>query len=93
MTIPTNTDTSYLLKGVREDLSDLIANISPTDTPFSTAIGKGPPAENTFFEWQTDALASADTTNAILEGDDVGTYQTNTPTVRVGNRCQISTSR
>lgn len=90
MTIYTNTDTSYLLKGVREDLSDVIANISPTDTPFSAMIGKGPPAENTFFEWQTDALASADTTNAQLEGDDITSPQTNTPTTRVGNRVQIS---
>lgn len=90
MTIVTNTDTTYLIKGIREDLSDYIGNISPTDTPFSTMIGKGPPAENTFFEWQTDALASADTTNAQLEGDDVGTFQTNTPTTRVGNRAQIS---
>jgi hypothetical protein len=30
MAIVTNTDTTYLLKGIREDLSDLIANISPT---------------------------------------------------------------
>lgn len=45
MTIVTNTQTKYDVVNIREDLSDIIYNISPTDTPFLTAIGKGPAAK------------------------------------------------
>jgi len=34
MAIPTGTVVSFNQIGIREDLSDLISNISPTDTPF-----------------------------------------------------------
>ena len=40
-------------------------------------------------EWQTQALAAASSANAQLEGDDP-TTTTATPTVRLGNLCQIS---
>ncbi len=40
-------------------------------------------------EWQTQALAAVDTANAVLEGDDATTDAV-TPTVRLGNICQIS---
>jgi hypothetical protein len=40
-------------------------------------------------EWQTQALAAVDTANAVLEGDDATTDAV-TPTVRLGNVCQIS---
>ncbi|HEY6995556.1 MAG TPA: DUF5309 domain-containing protein, partial [Xanthobacteraceae bacterium] len=40
-------------------------------------------------EWQTQALAAVDTANAKLEGDDAVTVAV-TPTVRLGNLCQIS---
>src|SRR5690349_7169288 len=88
MAIVTNTFLSYSSIGNREDLKDFIANISPTDVPFSNTIGKAT-AEATFFEWQTDALAAANTSNAQLEGDDAS-FAAVTPTVRLGNRCQIS---
>lgn len=88
MAAPTNAFLTYSTVGIREDLSDLISNISPTDTPFTNGIGKVS-ADNTFFEWQTDSLAAASSTNAQLEGDDT-TIQAVTPTVRLGNRCQIS---
>lgn len=74
--------------GNREDLSDEIYMISPEDTPFLSAIGRGK-ASAVFHEWQTDALASRDLANAQLEGDDV-TPATSAPTTRVGNYCQIS---
>lgn len=92
MAIKTNTFTSYSTIGTREDLSNVISMISPTETPFITMIGTGPAAKNTFFEWQQDSLASADGTNAQLEGEDYdsGTLQAVTPTVRIGNYCQIS---
>jgi len=65
-----------------------IANISPTDCPFTNMMGKAK-AENTYFEWQTDALASPNTGNAQIEGDDTSIAAV-TPTVGVGNRTQIS---
>ena len=89
MAIVTNTVTTHDIKGIREDLSDIIYNISPTDTPFMSNAARGSD-DNTLFEWQTDALAAADNTNAQLEADDVATYDAITPTVRLGNYMQIS---
>ena len=34
MAVPTNTRLTFDAVGIREDLSDIIYNISPTDTPF-----------------------------------------------------------
>lgn len=83
------TFSTYDAKGIREDLSDLIADISPTETPFQSNIGSEP-ASNTFFEWQTDSLASAVATNHQIEGDDLGnTYTAVTATTRLGNYTQI----
>ncbi len=59
---------TYTSIGQREDLSDVIYSISPTDTPFMSSIGKAK-ATATNHEWQTDALASAVLTNAAVEGD------------------------
>lgn len=87
MTVPTGTFQTYAAVGIREDLSDMIANISPTETPFFTACKKGK-ATSTYHEWQTDALASASTSNAVIEGDDA-TIDAATATVRVGNYTQI----
>lgn len=88
MTIATNTHTTYSAIGIREQLSDIIYNISPTDTPFMSGAGKGK-AENVFFEWQTDALAAA-AANSQLDGDDIASVDAVTATARVGNRTQIS---
>lgn len=84
-----NTFTRFDEIGVREELSDAIYNISPTETPFLTNAGRGK-VGNTLFEWQTDALATAVTTNQQIEGDDITSYDAVTPTVRLGNYCQIS---
>jgi hypothetical protein len=89
MTIIASTFTRYDAIGVREDLSDEISNISPTSTPFMSNAKKGS-CRNTFFEWQTDALASASTSNQQLEGDDIATFPAVTPTVRLGNYCEIA---
>lgn len=83
------TFSSYDAKGIREDLSDLISDISPTETPFQSNIGSQE-CSNTYFEWQTDALTAASGTNAQIEGDDLGnTYTSITATVRLGNYTQI----
>ncbi len=89
MAIVANTFTTFDAKGIREDLTDTIFNISPEETPLSSSIGRGK-MTTTLHEWQTDALVAAVTTNAQLEGDDVTTYAAVTPTVRIGNIAQIS---
>ena len=63
-----NTFETYDAVGNREDLQNVIYDISPTDTPFMSSIGAGN-AEATKHEWQTDSLASA-ASNAQIEGDD-----------------------
>jgi hypothetical protein len=78
---------TYTAIGMREDLSDVIYNISPTETPFMSSIGKTK-ATATYHEWQTDSLAAA-ASNAVVEGDAASDI-TVTPTTRVGNRTQIS---
>jgi hypothetical protein len=91
MAIVTNTVTRYDgYRAVREDLADVIYNISPVDVPMMSNIGREN-VKNTYFEWQVDVLASAVTTNAQLEGDDVSsTTDARTPTNRVANYTQIS---
>jgi len=80
---------TYDATAMREDLSDVIYDISPTDTPFLSSItGKGTVA-NTTFEWQTDALAAASGTNYHVEGAAVGAAAT-TATTRLTNKTQIS---
>ncbi len=80
---------TYDATAIREDLSDVIYDISPTDTPFMSSIaGKGS-VSNTLFEWQTDALAAASGTNYHVEGAAAGTAAT-TATTRVTNQTQIS---
>jgi hypothetical protein len=76
------------LKGLREDLSDLISNIAPTETPFFQRAGKGT-ADAVFHEWQQDDLAAASSTNAQPEGNNFTSFDAIVPTVRVGNYCQI----
>ena len=68
MTVQTNAFGTYQAIGNREDLSNDITRISPTKTPFQMLAGKGK-ATGKNHEWQTDALATAVTTNAQLEGD------------------------
>lgn len=79
---------TYTAIGMREDLSDVIYSISPTDTPFMSSIGKTK-ATATYHEWQTDALAAAALGGAV-EGADASTI-TASPTTRIGNRTQIFT--
>lgn len=88
MAAPTNTFLSTAAVGNREDLSNIIDRISPTDTPFYSMCAKTR-ATATLHEWQTQDLAAA-ANNAVAEGDDA-TANAVIPTVRLGNRTQIST--
>jgi hypothetical protein len=86
MAQPTNTLDSYDVKGIREDLQDVIYNVDPEETPFYTAAAKLR-ATNTLHEWQTDGLRdSAD--NAHIEGDDT-VAEARAVTARLGNYSQI----
>jgi hypothetical protein len=60
--------TTYQAVGNREDLSAVITNISPTETPMLSRFGRSK-ASGTYHEWTTDSLASA-TTNAQIEAGD-----------------------
>src|SRR3990167_10662902 len=88
MALPTSTFTTYDAIGNREDLADDIYRIDPTDTPFMSGVDTVK-ATAVNHEWQTQALATAVTTNAVLEGDDAVSDAV-TVTVRLGNICQIS---
>ena len=88
MAIVSGTQTKYDINGIREDLSDVIYNISPEETPFMSSCGKGSAAQ-TLHEWQTDSLAAANGANAAVEGDEAS-FTTPSATVRVGNYTQIS---
>jgi hypothetical protein len=87
MAAPTNTYQSTAAVGNREDLTDVISRISPSETPFLSMIGTGK-ATNTLHEFQTQSL-QAPGDNAQAEGDDA-TNNVVTPTVRLQNRTQIS---
>ena len=91
MSIVTNTLLRYdVANSIKEDLANVIYNISPVDVPFMSNIGRES-AKSTYTEWQVDALASSTTANAQLEGDDVvSTVDSRTATNRVGNYTQIS---
>lgn len=86
---PTGTFTGFDAIGEREDLADIIYDISPLDTPFMSNISRGK-ASAVFTEWQTDGLAAASADNAVAEGEDAST-STASPTVRLGNYTQIMT--
>jgi len=80
-------DLSTAGDNVLDDLSNVITNISPTETPFQSNIGRGK-ATNNYHEWLGDTLASA-TANAKIDGDEFA-GNTLTAAARYGNYCQIS---
>lgn len=93
MAIGTNAFTRHNLgrtdanDNVREDLSDVIYNISPTEVPFTSNAGRGT-ASNTYTEWQVDSLVDAEN-NAHIDGDEFSADALD-PAERLGNYCQIS---
>ena len=86
MAQPTNTFDTYDSVGIREDLSNVIHNISPEETPFYSKAAKKA-AKNTLVEWQTDSLR-ASAANAHIEGD-ATTAEARAATTRLGNYTQI----
>ena len=88
MAVPAGTFQVHGVVGDREDLSDVIYDISPMDTPFMSNIARES-ASAVLHEWQTDSLATPTTSNAQVEGDDA-TGETASATTRLNNYCQIS---
>lgn len=86
MAQPTNTFDSFDAVGIREDLSNVIYNVSPEETPFYSK-AKKTSAKNTLVEWQTDSLR-ASAANAHIEGDATAA-EARTATTRLGNYTQI----
>jgi hypothetical protein len=88
MANPVGTFQTYQAIGNREDLSEMIYNISPTETPFLKMAKRGK-ASHKLVEWQTDSLRAASGANQQVEGD-TPSNTTVTPTVRLFNATQIS---
>lgn len=88
MAVNANTNKSYDVKTIREDLQDAMISISPTETPFQSAIGRKS-ITNTSFEWSEVDLA-APAANRVLEGESAPGNDAPTNAVRLSNYSQIS---
>ena len=64
--------------GKKEDISDIVSNIDPTDTPFQSSIGRES-VHSTLFQWQEDRLAPP-RVNRAVEGFVTGVGNGGTPT-------------
>ena len=88
MAVTANTNETYDVTTIREDLSDAMASITPTETVFMSSIGTRN-VDNTYFEWsEVDLAAAAD--NRQIEGDVGLSNSAPTNAVRKGNYTQIS---
>lgn len=83
----TNAFDTYTATADREDLSNIIYNISPMQTPFMSSIGTRN-VKNVVFDWQTESLPTPSGTGQ-LEGFELS-RAASTATARVSNVCQIS---
>lgn len=88
MAVNANTNQTYDVSTIREDLDAALSSISPTETIFMSSIGTRN-VDNTYFEWSEVDLAAAGDNRAV-EGD-AATNSAPTNAVRKGNYTQIST--
>ena len=88
MAVTANTNETYDVSTIREDLSDALASITPTETIFMSTIGTRN-IDNTYFEWSEVDLAAAGA-NRQIEGDVGLSNSAPTNAVRKGNYTQIS---
>ena len=89
MGVTANTNETYDVSTIREDLQEAMISISPTDTPVMSAIGRRN-VENTYFEWGVLSLAAASNANRVIEGESAPGNDAPTNAVRQGNYTQIS---
>ena len=83
----TNAFDTYSATADREDLSNIIYNISPMQTPFMSSIGTRN-VKNVVFDWQTEVLPTP-SSGGELEGFELSRSAA-TATVRESNVCMIS---
>lgn len=88
MAVTANTNETYDVSTIREDLSEALASVSPTETVFMSAIGTRS-VDNTYFEWSEVDLAAA-ASNTQIEGDVGLSNSAPTNAVRKGNYTNIS---
>ena len=88
MAVTANTNETYSVSTIREDLAEAMASISPTETIFMSTIGTRN-VDNTYFEWSEVDLAAA-ASNRQIEGDASPANSAPTNAVRKGNYTQIS---
>lgn len=79
---------TYQEVGIKEQVSNVISNISPRKTPFQNGIGDEKVTQS-LFQWQEDSLR-APASNAAVEGADAS-FITVVPTVMRNNHCQTFT--
>ena len=89
MGVTANTNETYNVSTIREDIQDALTSISPTDTIFMSTIGTRN-VENTYFEWAEVDLAAADDTNRVIEGEAAPGNDGATNAVGKGNYTQLS---
>lgn len=87
MSVPAQTVQTFAMVGIREDLSDAISNIDPTETPLYSRFRKGK-CDNRTPEWQIDGRRDANANNKVVEGADA-TNKAVTPTTRLKNVVQL----
>jgi len=89
MAVSANTNETYNVSTIKENIQDALVSISPTETPFMSAIGTKS-VSNTYFEWATVDLAAASSTNRVVEGENAPANDAPTNAVRLANYTQIS---
>ena len=89
MAVTANTNETYNVSTIREDLQDALISISPTETPFMTSIGRRD-VKNTYFEWPVVELAATSTSNVVIEGESAPGNDAPTNAKRLANYCQLS---
>jgi hypothetical protein len=89
MGVSANTNETYDVTTLKEDLQEALISISPTETPVMSAIGKKN-VSNTYFEWAVVDLAAASGSNRVIEGEAAPANDAPSNGVRQGNYTQIS---
>lgn len=87
MAVPAQTLQTYQSSNNAEDVTDIVMNIDPVETPLLT-LAKKTTAEATYTQWPIESLSAVDGNNANIEGDDATIDTSTTPTL-VGNYCQL----
>jgi len=87
MGVPSNTLQTYQSSNNAENVTEIVMNIDPVETPLLT-LAKKTTAEATYTQWPIESLSAVDSANANIEGDDATVDASTTPTL-VGNYTQL----